>query len=732
MAKDVQQNIDASIDETSTDDQVAAMREMQQQKSGIFKLDPANKIPVSKFEGGMWKGRKTGSTKRISWLINAWNEAEAYYSNAQMDHRRETGGTYKGNDVTSKNRNRKFSSTNNQVYATINAEIPSIYAKNPEVEITLNDHAMQDAGVGNELTRFANNLISRKDCPGINLKPKARKSAMRVSVTNEAWMMVGYTLRPDSADAARDDIARIQKELMAAQNEGDITRLEGELLALEEQCDLLDPAGPFCRTLRNDQVLVDDSSVEDDHSDANWMMVYVNFPTNYLNARYRQKNDKDQYVSAYKATHVVDARDNNGGGVTEVQREIDSFHIFSEGKDNPESYGYQDRNAYERGKYTKCWYCLDKVKRRFYLYADNDWTWPIWVFDDPYHLPNFFPLFKLAYHTDPKLNRTKGEVSHYLDQQDDLNVIADELNRARTALRDRVIFDSELDQEKVERLMLSTDRMILGVKITEGKKLTDMIMGPPMPTLAYPHLWDIAPIMQSINQISGIGDAMRGEQFKTNTTNKAIDFYSSSSGVRLDEKRDAIEDYVGDIVWAVVFMCLQFMPMEQIIKLAGSDPANSPLSQMANLPPQILREMLACRCVGGSTQKPTSSAKKAEALQVGQILGQFGSIPYAGILAVKNMMKAFDGMTVTTEDWQMMLKTMMMAANQGNNAPPGAEGAPEEEAAEGEQPQGGGAPSEDDMVKEIQARAKAHGGTVTPMQAKNALQRKAQGAPGTH
>lgn len=732
MAKDVQSNIDKTIAETSTQDQQDAMNGASTQEQ-VYKLDPTTKVPVSKYEGGTWKGRKDGGTKRMSWLMSAWQEAEAYYSNAQDDHRRDTGGTYKGNDVTSKNRNRKFSSTDNQVYATVNAVIPSIYAKNPEVEITMNNTAMDDAGVGTSLKHFANNLIHRKDAPGINLKPKARKCIMRTEVTNESWLMVGYTNKDVSADQAQQDIADIGKKLQAAENQKDIAVLEGQLMALEESCDLLDPSGPFVKLLRGDQVLVDDSSVEDDHMDANWMMAAVNFNTNYLNARYRQKDAQGNYTSAYKATHIVDARGKGGSDVNAVQAEIDSFHIFSEGKDNPETYGYNDRQAYDRAKYTKSWYCFDKVKRRFYLYADNDWTWPIWCFDDPYHLPTFFPLFKLQYHTDPKLNRTKGEVSHYLDQQDDINTISDEMNRARTALRDRVIFDSDLDQDKVEKLMLSTDRMLLGIRVPQGKDLSKMIMGPPMPTLQYQHLWDKAPIMQSINQVSGVGDAMRGEQFKTNTTNKAIDYYNSSSNTRLDEKRDAVEDFVGDVVWAVVFMCLQFMEMAQIVQISGDDPQKSPLSAMTNLPPEQIREMFVCKCVGGSTQKPTSAAKKAEALQVGQILGQFSGLPYAGVLAIKNMQKAFDGMTITRQDWDMLLKTMMMSAQQGGPQQ-GAPGNPQEEQAEGEQPAEGGAPPPDHagMVKEIQARAKAQGGTVTPMQASHALQRKANGAPGTH
>jgi hypothetical protein len=719
---DVQKNIDATVRDTSTEDQMAMAEEGAKPQS-VYKLDPKTKIPVSKIEGTVWKSRKQGGLKRMQWLFEAWSEAESYYQAGQMDHRRTTQGEAKGNAVVSANRGKKYSSTDNQVYATVNAVIPTIYAKNPEVEITMNRSSMDF--VGNVLKHFANNIAKRKDAPGINLKPKARKNVMRCEVTNEAWMLVGYTQKEVSADQAREDIARIGKELAETESESDILRLEGELMALEESCDLLDPSGPFARTLRGDQVIVDDDSVEDDHSDANWLMAQVWFSTKYLNARYRQKGKDGEYVSAYKPTHVVDARSSTKEeGITDLQREIDSFHIFEQGLDNPNNYGYDDRSAYERAKRTRCWYCFDKVKRRFYLYAENDWTWPVWVFDDPYHLPTFFPLFKLQYHTDPKLNRTKGEVTHYLDQQDTINQIDDELNRARTALQDRGFFDSELDQKKVEELMNGATKKWIGMRVPDGKTLKDAIFPPPLPSLQFEHLWDKSGAMQSINQISGVMEAMRGEQFKTNTTNKAIETYSSNSNVRLDEKRDAVEDHIGEVMWAVIFLCLQFMPPEQILEISGVEDPDGQFAQLSQMPPDQIRNTFACSCVGGSTQKPTSASKKAEALQVAQILGQFGGSPYAVVIALRVMSRAFDGMVITQQDWNMLLQTMMMGLQQAGAGPNGQQ--QDDQQAQAEAEGENQAQQDEEMANEVQARAKQEGKSVTPMQAKHAVMRHKQ------
>ena len=171
----------------------------------------------------------------------------------------------------------------------------------------------------------------------------------------------------------------------------------------------------------------------------------------------KEESHEKNWVSEYKPTHVVDVTQSQDGNF--VQAEIDSFKMLDETKMNPADYGYRDQRAYDRAKRTKVWYIFDKVKRRFYLYADNDWEWPIWVIDDPYHLPMFYPLRRLQYHTDPRMNRTKGEVSNYLDQQDIINITQDEKMRGRTLLRDNTLFDSNaLDAKTVEDIMNNANK----------------------------------------------------------------------------------------------------------------------------------------------------------------------------------------------------------------------------------------------------------------------------------
>lgn len=667
----VGQNVDNTITEI---DGGQPLTQQQPAVQESYRMDPNTKIPVSRVEGPMWKSRRDTGKKAISHLIQGWEEAEYYYNNTQHNHRKVTGGEQSGTRNIGKNRRDKYSMTENIVYATVNAVVPNTYAKNPSVEITMTKQGEEPFGL--MLKHLANRLMEMRGAPGLNMKPKARKSVVRCEITNEAWMLIGWNKHENSAEQARADIARIGKELVEAKDADVIKRLEGELMALEESSDLLDPPGPFVKTILGRYVLVDPDAIEDDFSDANWMMYAEMKSTKYLNARYRQKDEAGNYVSAYKATHVVDATDNSS--VDAVQKEIDSFKIFNNTKDNPDDYGYLDRDSYERGKRTLVWTVFDKVKRRFYMFADNDWSWPIWVYDDPYHFPDFFPLERLTYHSDPTAPRTRGEVSNYLDQQDEINTIVDELNRARISLRDGTIFNSRvLSSKDVEDILLNDNKKMKGVKVPEGMKLEDLIMGPPMPNLQYQHLWDKGPARQAVNMLSGVGDAMRGEQFKTNTTNQAIEQYSSISGVRLDEKRDAIEDFIGRIMWKVLYLCLQFMDNQTVSELVA--PEILAQARWRNMTPDEIRHTVQCRVEGGSTQKPTSAAKKSEALQIGQILGQFATNPAVVLLILKMFERSFDSFTVSSVDIQMVMQSIM-AQMQG---PARQKQSPQEEVQEG-------------------------------------------------
>jgi hypothetical protein len=323
----------------------------------------------------------------------------------------------------------------------------------------------------------------------------------------------------------------------------------------------------------------------------------------------------------------------------------------------------------------------------------------VWVWDDPYHLDQFFPLVPLEFHTDPVKTYAKGEVTYYLDQQDALNLMNNEFARVRAYASSLVGFDknSIKDPDVLEQILQGTyNKKTIPIDLPEGKKISDLIF-PILPASAQVlQLFDKKPILETIDRVSGVTSVQRGVEYKTNTTNRAIESYESQQQTRADEKMDAIEECVGGVLWLVAQMCLQFMSQAEVAQLIGQENAGA----WQAVDPRDIPLKFTPRVVGGSTLKPTSTAKKQQALQMSQILGQFAkATPVAILIAIKVLQSAFSNeLVMTSEDWEMLMQGIQQQM-QAQAAPPQGQppqgGQPSAQGGQGSPPQqqeGGGQP----------------------------------------
>jgi hypothetical protein len=270
----------------------------------------------------------------------------------------------------------------------------------------------------------------------------------------------------------------------------------------------------------------------------------------------------------------------------------------------------------------------------------------------------------MEFHTDPVTMYAKGEVTYYLDQQDDINIINNEWAKVRKFAAGKMAYDknSLKDASLLESIINgTTDTSALGLDLPEGKKLGD-VLGPLLPPSAEAiKFFDKKPVLEAIDRLSGVAAVQRGVEYKTNTTNKAIDSYESQVQTRADEKMDAIEDSIGTVLWLVAQMCMQFMTQEEVATLLGDQFA----STWQNFDPQTIRTKFTPRVVGGSTLKPTSRAKKEQALQISQVIGQFTrATPIAAVVALKVLSAAFDNVLVAKEDWELIYKGIIKETQQ--------------------------------------------------------------------
>jgi hypothetical protein len=631
-----------------------------------YQLIGSSRIPVSKHHGKIWQGRKDAAKKAREKYEESWREALKYFLNDQSSHRADRGDNQSGNTAYARQLNEEWSETENLVFSNTTTLLPALYAKNPTTEFTAANR--DNSQLATVFQRLIDALFWMKTKPGVNLKPRARKGVLQALLTNMAWMEVGWTFKDASNEQAIQDIMELSTQLQNAKDQDEIKEIEGKLMAIEKHLDILEPEGPFCRLHSPFNIVVDPETEEPDFSDTKWMGKCMLLPTEYLNARYGKKDDDGNIVSVYKPTHVLKA--NAGGSSSDVEQEVNNFTLFDESQEAKE-YGYDDKDSFNSAQRTLVWVFWDRTTRRVYMFADNDWSWPLWVWDDPYGLQGFFPFIPLSFYDNPDSVYSKGEVTYYLDQQDAINEINDEERRARLWVKRNILFDANsVDKEMVEDFLKGADGTARGIDLPEGKTINDIIFSMPVPSMRFPELFDVTRKLQAIDRISSVSDVLRGVQFKANTTNEAIETYNSANQMRLDEKIDKIEDWIGDIAWTLTQLCAKFFTVDEVANIVGTEVMQG--VEWRSFTPEELRTQLAMRVVGGSTIKPTSRAKKQEAIEAGQVIGQFAdAAPVTVEIMLKMFEQAFDEIVIKDEDWERIRESIALQQQQAGSGPGG-------------------------------------------------------------
>ena len=649
----IPEDVDANIDASLGDDKPVRRR---RKREPAYRVVGDSKIPVSKATGKMWKSRVSQAKSHTEDVREAWSEAIRYFENDQLEHRvRQQYAS--GNTLGNQKLNSNITETENVVFANVTTMVPALYSRNPEAEVTSNVESKKRLATITE--RLVNVLGGRKASPGINLKPKAKRSVVTCLLTNRAWIKIGWTAKQESSEQALEDLAKLAKQLEKAKDTKKIIEVEGKIQALEESIDILQPSGPFVKVKSPFEIHVDPSAKEIDLSDANWLIEEDILPTEFILAKYaKRKGKSNEFRSIYAPTHIMKV--SLGEQNDDDNNSADNFSIFEEGKDTAKSFGFNDEVAFEKAKMTKVFKVYDKVTRRVLMFNSKDWTWPIWVWDDPDRLDTFYPFYPLTFFESPNGPLTKGEVSYYLDQQDAINEITDETRRARRWGRRNIFYNSNvLSQEDATMVLNGDDGTARGLNVPVETKLADVIGSIPPPSVQFDKLFDKENYYRAIDRISSVGTVLRGEQFKTNTNQAAVQANSQAANMRVDEKGDQIEDWIGAIYWGIAQLCLQYMPVEQVVELVGEEAQEV----WENLSPEEINS-LSLIVLGGTTKKPTSAAKKEEALEFGQVLGQFVNAAPGPVLKVmlQVMEKAFDEVTMREEDWTELIKSIEQQA----------------------------------------------------------------------
>jgi len=682
MVDDVEKQIDV-VDGAITQEEADAP-----EYDPIYRVYENTRIPVSKSTGKLWKSRWSECKKiyEHNGYKDRWDEAIGYYQNDQggregKRHRLGELGTGRAHEpkVTSEN----------LVFANTSALVPATYAKNPDVEVTV-ENGQENEERAKLFERLVDVLFSRKQAPGLNIKRPMKRLVVTTTLTNVAYLELSYVKKEDSSEEAITEIEGLSKKLQDAKSTEELREIEGQLQALEHRVAFLSSSGPRIRFRLPQMVYVDPNREGDDICSGDYIIIGDYVRTDFLRAMYGKKDEETgEWMSIYKPTHVLSGTPDSQGH----DDDINNFTLLDEGKEHND-YGFKSKEEFDENCRTLVWYVWDKTTRRVLMFNDHDWCWPIWVWDDPYNLSRFYPIFELSYLTDPEQMFAKSEVMYYLDQQDEIDQINNERARMRHWIMSKVFVNSNIvkDATQIEKFLRpDSDKLVHPLDIPEDKRLSDMIGTFPAPSTQFEQLFDTRPLVESINRLSSVTPTLQSVQFKTNTTNRAIESYESSTQMRLDEKIDAIEELLADIGHALLEMCVQFMSRDEVTMLLGETYVQQHGDWIEGMSVQDFNTQYALRIVGGSTLKPTAKVKKEQAMHMGQVLGQFANAsPGIIVVLLKMLERAFgDDVVITPEEWQMIVQSTMQQLQRGS-AQQGAQGQgqPQEQGQE-QQPQGG-------------------------------------------
>lgn len=641
----------------------------------LYRVYEKSRIPVGRSIGQMFKKKYLAAQKAYEHVYAIWEEAFKYYNNDQSRTMQTTKGVFRRGD-----------GTDNLVFSNLNVMLPAIYSKNPDITCSTTD--ANDEGFCESLQTVLNVLFHKKN--GLNTKPKIKKAAGMALLTNFGVFKLDFTKKGDSREFVITEMERISKEMAAASTQADAERLYGEIQALEQNLEVYEPSGYKLKNLLPHNLTVDPYAEEPDGLDAGWMAEDIMLPTQSLTALYtKPENDEDEgsveRVLVYKPTHK--ARFSEGGdrddGLGIVMDAID-------GAGNaPTSFAETERSAYINMYFTACVIVWDKITRRVFLFQKDDWAWPIWVWDDPLNITRFFPYFITAFAMSTGGTVSPGEVAYVLDQQDEINDINRQKSRIRRAIFDFFYYNSDaVDPEEAEKFVealrgRSPDgKHLIGVKAGE-KKVSEVIEAVVPPAAHFDVLFDKGPVLETVNRIMNISDALRGVQFKTNTNVAAVNTYQDSMRLSVGSKVDTIEDMISDLATSVAEIAVQNFSNEDVTDLVGATHAEA--WQQMDL--QTFNASYTVEIVAGSMEKPNSTFKKKEAVEVTQALGQFAqAAPGATLkLMLKVISKAFTEVVIKPEDWEALdaeitanIQAQQAAPPSGSNLPaPGGGGPPD-------------------------------------------------------
>lgn len=535
------------------------------------------------------------------------------------------------------------------------------YMRNPTVEVSSTN--AENTEFAEALDQIIEAVINKTGAHSLNLRRYVQRMIVAGHLTNYGIMKLVYTPEKGSAEDTLLLFQQTQKKLKETTDLSDAAHLYALLDRLTEEMNNRRPMGLTLKNVSPFMFYVDPDCTKDDLSDAKFTFEVDFLAEGLIKSEYMTfDEDEQKWRFRYDANVEYDGETRTGNRTALSAKETLVAELMPDIDD-------KEREYKQKGT-IPCVWMHDRVTKLRYLYIMDRWDTPLWVDGDELQLSRFFPYFVLAFSASVSGIVRRSEVSYYLSHQVEVNNTNSQASKIRNAAFSTILYDStKIDSKEVVKVLEqiqkpSTVLRSIGVKLTDPEaKLENVFVPFMMPVAKMPELFQDPRNRSAIDKAARISAAARGQEFRTNTTNEAIAQYQEASNASTGTLTDIIEDTVSQILWSIAEVVVSKYSKEYVTKIVGAAAA----SMFQNMSVQEFNSTYVMDIEAGSSEKPTSENKKKEALQIIQMLGQFGkAAPMTIITIVSRMLrKVFSRTLVSDQDLQMLQQEGTAAMQKG-------------------------------------------------------------------
>lgn len=497
----------------------------------------------------------------------------------------------------------------NLIFATAQATLPNIYARNPDVSVT-------GTWRNKDVRLFCETLetVLSKQMRMAKLKSRMKMSVL--AAMTEYFGIVKMTYQRDieqdplivqRISDAQDNLVQLENLIQQTEDpesRGDAElkkrELEEQLRGLEARTEVVRSEGLVLDRILPENLIIDDAVVEfDDYTSADWMIQEVPMARGRAQGLYKVDLSK---AKAYKATafQMGNGKDSQG---------MDGGNRLMSGETQ------QAGGDEEIICILEIW---DRTSQLVYTMADGC----NFFCREPYPVDKagqrWYPYFILPYAVLPGQFVAPCLVDLTEKLQNEYNDTRDKFANHRDLNKPGWIGDREaVDSKNVQRF---TDSVLGEVTLVDANgKALDQVIRPKQSIPVNPADYDTGPIRVDWEQVTGLQDAARSTVVKPKTATEASIMQQSLSG-RTAEFRDKLEDLLQEMDECAAQILLQELTAAQVERYTGQhkwgvapDPMNPGATiQVIEEPaydwPQLSRDqifdMVEINIVAGTTGAP--------------------------------------------------------------------------------------------------------------------------------